>query len=648
MIFNQSLWHSLASSTRQMAQNALADVKNLKDWEQLRPVLVKEFMHNLGLDPMPPACEPNIREQGEFSGEGYRARKIAFQILPDCWSAATFYYPQKLKAGDAPAAGVLYVCGHAGLSMYHYQYHPIMWARRGYVCLILETIEQADNSGEHHGSAMNQLDHWLSLGYTPAGTETFNAMRAIDILAADPLVDAQKLGVTGVSGGGACSFHVAMADERIKAVSTVCGISTPVDAVQNRHLLGHCDCMYPQNLYGRDISTYAALLAPRAAVFCFADHDPLYHPDETRALVERTRKIYALYGKEEDCTLVTSPGMHADHPPFGETTSRVFDQHLAGQARSILPRGLRENDEQTVDIFQGLPPVPNYLRLLPELIATQGQTPLPTEPSQWPQIRKDALSVLRKCAPGLPQAGNNEGGFTRTGQWLANIDLEARAFRGSIDGQELWLQLMVPKEGCRRMVISVVNAGQSYAHGMVRQSHGISYGSFEPRFAGFNAPASERPPHPPGTSFLTVQTLLLRAMALTGVTPVQLTIRDILALTEFLASDSEFRAYEIYFHGKADSAVAALYAGLLDDRIAGVFLENLPSSHRDAAPILGVLRAFDIPQAVGLMAPRKVALINQGHGFWTWPGRAFERMGCKKNLVMAEDFHAASKALWED
>ena len=61
-----------------------------------------------------------------------------------------------------------------------------------------------------------------------------DAILAHSLLRAQPEVDPDRIGLTGISGGGACSFHLACADERVRAVSTLCGISTPRDAIRTR------------------------------------------------------------------------------------------------------------------------------------------------------------------------------------------------------------------------------------------------------------------------------------------------------------------------------------------------------------------------------------------------------------------------------
>src|SRR5262249_15993065 len=154
---------------------------------------------------------------------------------------------------------ILYVCGHGNVvengvsygSKVSYQYHPAWFASHGYVCLILDTLELGEIRGEHHGSYREGMWWWRSRGDTPAGVERWNALRALDYLETRPEVDATKFGLTGRSGGGATSWWVAAADERIKAVVPVAGIADlyahVCEGATPRYargvISGHCDCM---------------------------------------------------------------------------------------------------------------------------------------------------------------------------------------------------------------------------------------------------------------------------------------------------------------------------------------------------------------------------------------------------------------------
>src|SRR5262249_59663706 len=101
-----------------------------------------------------------------------------------------------------------------------FQDHGMWFASNGYVCIVLDTLQLGEIPGVHHGTygrpwihsksygikdkdALENRWWWYSAGYTPAGVECWNGVRAIDYLVSRDDVDPERIGVTGISGGGA-------------------------------------------------------------------------------------------------------------------------------------------------------------------------------------------------------------------------------------------------------------------------------------------------------------------------------------------------------------------------------------------------------------------------------------------------------------
>src|SRR5258708_24465084 len=85
--------------------------------------------------------------------------------------------------------------------------------------------------------------------YTPAGVECWNGVRGIDYLVSRPDVDPQRIAVTGISGGGAATFWIAAADERVKIAVPVSGMADLPAYVPNRLINGHCAFMFLFNTF---------------------------------------------------------------------------------------------------------------------------------------------------------------------------------------------------------------------------------------------------------------------------------------------------------------------------------------------------------------------------------------------------------------
>jgi len=629
-----NLFESLSCRTRRMQEEAFDGIRSPADWAQVREKRRKDFRKDLGLESLSAPCEPEVREYGWHSGPGFRVKKIGFQILPNCWASANVYYPDPMPGERVPA--ILYVCGHAKNGAFHYQHESQAWARRGYACLIVDTIEQSDNPGEHHGFQRNWQNLWLSLGYTSAGGETLNSLRALDVLASDPAVDPERLGITGISGGGAVSLYVGILDERIAAVSSVCGVSTPFDAIANRRMMNHCDCIYPFNLSGRDIAAYAALIAPRALMLCFGDNDALFHPDENRALGGRVALAYELCGASEKFQLTTGSCGHENHPEFFKATQEWFDKHVAGSSHPLVEHKPAVLSEAQVCPFQGTPPTPNYLHLLPEMMNPRGRLPLPEDAESWPALRTEALDALPRLMVNEPEIV-----FQQVGRWsgkTSGVKPVSSAYRGRIAGMELWIDVEEPQVRPGKLLLSTSGGGEFTGHlpGRLKPylpNDAAVLACLEPRLGGINFPAAAPDPLNSGALPRGVRNRAMFALILTGQTPVMMTIRDIRASLDYLLGEAGYTGSEVYLHGSGDQAVASLYAGIVDPRVAGVILEDLPASHAEAAPIPGILRTCDLPEALGLMAPRKVVVTGACHGNWTYSTRVFERLGCPKRLI---------------
>ncbi len=166
---------------------AFAGIGSLDDWKRGREELRRQYLHSLGLERMPESTDPRMKEHGSSRGDGWTAKKVSFQVFPDCYGSGIVFYPDPLPARRNPA--VLYLCGHSNFGILEYHPHALMWARRGYVCLIIDTIRQTDNTGEHSGFSRQGRDDWISMGYTSAGGEFLNSLGGLNVLCALPEVD---------------------------------------------------------------------------------------------------------------------------------------------------------------------------------------------------------------------------------------------------------------------------------------------------------------------------------------------------------------------------------------------------------------------------------------------------------------------------
>ncbi len=84
---------------------------------------------------------------------------------------------------------------------------------------------------------------------------------------------------------------------------------------------------------------------------------------------------------------------------------------------------------------------------------------------------------------------------------------------------------------------------------------------------------------------------------------------DIIASARHLHDKYEGRI-EVYVAGDGAAGILAAYAALWEPEIAGVIASNPPLSHMDVEvpQFLNVLRVCDIPDVLGMLAPRPLTV----------------------------------------
>jgi len=180
---DRMLTEYFASETAALASRCLTNVQSREDWDRLKPIYRAELFEMLGLDPLPERSELKPVVTGRLEREDMVVEKLHFQALPGLYVTANLYLPRPL---NGPAPSILYLCGHGpvisnGVSYGNkvaYQHHGVWFARNGYVCLVVDTLQLGEIQGLHHGTYREGMWWWNSRGYTPAGVEAWNSIRA--------------------------------------------------------------------------------------------------------------------------------------------------------------------------------------------------------------------------------------------------------------------------------------------------------------------------------------------------------------------------------------------------------------------------------------------------------------------------------------
>lgn len=620
-VTDEALAEYFRRETRALADRCLTDLTTSNAWLAQLPDKRSQLAEMLGLSPMPPRTDLKATVTKRFEHDTFTVENLHFQSRPGLYVTANLYVPKNLTK---PAPAVLYVSGHGpvvtnGISYGNkvsYQHHGAWFARNGYVCLILDTVQLGEIAGIHHGTYREGMWWWNSRGYTPAGVECWNSMRALDYLSTRPEVDTNRFGVTGRSGGGAYSWFVTAMDERIKAAAPVAGITDLENHVVDGAVEGHCDCMFFVNTYRWDYPQLAALAAPRPLLIVNTDDDGIFPLDGVVRLRDKVRRVYDLLGAGEKCGLVITPGGHKDTQELQVPVMRWFNRHFKGEETLVENAAVKLFSPQQLKVFETLP-ADSLNGKIHETFVETARVEVPATSEEWRRQRDSWLAALQgKTFAAWPQ------------------DTSAATLEGEINASG---EIMTGSRGL----------GTDASAGLVgwsvkrpRQAQRLELRVWGP-VAGFRQPelaANEKK-----------QTQIRRRFMLLGLTRDSMLVRDIVQLIQAVRASETNRLgfgtfgaplgkLPIRLEAEGDMAVNALYASLFAP-VDELVLTNLPKSHQDGGPdYLNVLRILDIPQAVAMASERiRVELRGAKSSDWEYPLQTAKALGWEKNLrVVAE------------
>ena len=598
----------LAKEAQRVESRFLSDVDTKEKWLQIRPRLKQEYLTMLGLWPTPERTPLKPVVTRRLARDGYAVENLHFQSRPGLYVTGNLYRPTASAVGERLPA-VLYVCGHSNMgrdgNKVAYQGNPIWFAKHGYVCLAIDTLQLGEVAGIHHGTYRENRWWWHSRGYTPAGVECWNGVRAIDYLTSREDVDPQRIGVTGISGGGAATIWIAAADERVAVAAPISGMADLESYVGHRVVNGHCDCMFLHNQYAWSWATIAALFAPRPLLFINSDQDPIFPMDANERVVNRLERAYSLFGASDQVDALVSVGGHAYRQDIRQGVYRFFNTHFRND-----PRPINDSESDLVVDAKSSPqyPIPpRELRVFPddadlprdainhridEFFVPRADVPLPRggEFAAWKEGLFKSLSELplAKLSQPIPQAREisrqddahvvyeTEPGIRVTVHRRAPADKTGRQTATPTTGR-CWLWVGEPTD-----LAGVAPEDSVYW--------------CEPRGTGATTWTMKNPPN-----------YVARAHALIGQTVDAGRILDIVAVAKALDS---LKVGRLCLAGSEGHAALAAYAALLVPEVECVVAINPPATHQaDGAPqLLSALRVCDIPDVFGMLAPRTLEL----------------------------------------
>ena len=335
-------------------------------------------------------------------GNGYRVKKFRYEIIPGMWLPGLLYEPEQLS-GRVPA--IVNLNGHEGdgKANSYIQERCINLAKKGMLAFNNEwfgTGQMAIPGFAHY--RLNQIDLTGTSGLAPY----FLAQkRLVDIALQHPNADPDRLGVTGLSGGGWQTILLSSLDPRVKLAAPLAGYSSFVTRTQFPEMdLGDSE-QTPVDLgVYADYTHLTAMVAPNALqVGNNARDNCCFRADYAQApLLVAARPIFALYG--DPGRLRSHVNFDAGHN-YGLENREAFYRFVADVFHAGSPEEIPSGSEvRTIDALRVELPAGNEtfhttaVKLAAGLPRPGGDRAKLRELVRWPEYRVVAHRLATETA----------------------------------------------------------------------------------------------------------------------------------------------------------------------------------------------------------------------------------------------------------
>lgn len=312
----------------------LTPVATAGDWQERRRHILANIQAVTGPLPSDARRVPLEMKVLESVSVGKATRKkVSFVPEKGDLIHAYLFIPNN-PAGKAPAM----LCLHqtfpggkdepAGIGGNPNMRYALELAERGYVTLAPDIAPFGERKTDAY-----------ALGYESVTMKgIWDHMRAVDLLASLPEVNAEAIGSIGHSHGGFNTLMLAVFDPRIKVAVTSCGFCSFQD-YNGGNLAGWSQKTYYMPriaaAYGNspqrvpfDFPEVLAAIAPRPLFVSTSLKDPLFKAASVDRCVEIARPIYKLLNADEKFSVTHAPGDHDFPQPQRQKAYEFIDKAL--------------------------------------------------------------------------------------------------------------------------------------------------------------------------------------------------------------------------------------------------------------------------------------------------------------------------------
>ncbi len=647
----------------------VARLKTKDDWVN-RQQKVKEILWNT-VGPFPEKTPLNARVTGVVKKDGFRIEKIVYESMPNLYVTACLFIPDIKARTKVPA--IIQVSGHgfpafrsAGTQKQLYNL-----VKRGFVVLAIDPLGQGErlqywddtkktsmmgtSPTSEHSYFGNQM---FVAGISPIRYFIWDGIRGVDYLLTRKEVDPERIGIFGCSGGGTQTTFIAAFDERIKAAVPGCYITGFRRLLES---IGPQDA--EQNLYKGVMNgiTHADLLevrAPKPLLISSTTRD-FFSIQGAIETFDEVKQVYKVFGAEDQAAQVFDDAGHGFNKNI--TAIYAFFQKVfntPGITEELDFKGFDPADLQVTTTGQLATSLGGDLafniseresqKMIQKLAASRNN-----RDEHLKNVLVNAGKISGYTAPSEKGKPVFRGRYQRNG-----YAVEMYALTG--EGKTVVpLLLFVPSTGSNFPVVVYLNpagkAADAAPGGRIEQLVKKGYLVAAPDVLGTGETAGRGDAE---------AVLLGRSVA-------GMQAGDVTRVINFLRSRIDVNMGKISGMAFDEMGPVLLHAAALNKAIGSVALSGSLISYRSVVvnkfyntgfasnAVAGALTAYDLPDLIASLAPRKIALVDSkdqmkqtaGEGLikeeLAFPGNVYSARNAAGNLrIIPATNDMASVAGW--
>ncbi len=319
---------------RDFSPQYLFDGQTCEDFEKWKTAALPRVLKTLG--EFPPSAPVNPELVVEWQHDGLKKQRWYIDVAKNISATLQINFPGNLKSGKKYPA-ILCCHGHGefgkdpvmgndevpgvknDIQTFNYNYGHEM-AKAGFITFAIDWIGFGERNDSKKPNFRNQDRgrDWCNiyylqatmLGMTSLSINVAHAKAATGFVCTLPEVNAEKLGVMGLSGGGTMSLWISLCDDRIKATEII-GYSDLWRAFLFRDVYC-CGMQVAPGLFRLvELPELQGLLAPRPLLIDIGIHDQCFKIDTAMACFKRLQKIYDAAGATDKLELDLANTAHA-------------------------------------------------------------------------------------------------------------------------------------------------------------------------------------------------------------------------------------------------------------------------------------------------------------------------------------------------